>query len=155
MSSDTSNENLFLIGELTPCIAENKLPTKNQVLKTIFYHTRQLKKDINTSFADVYNEIKELWARADIPILVRSSCIYQMKKLYDDYRNLQKSKSKKNEEELKNDYIMKFDVLFDISSIGVLKTLKEPSNTFLLDQRSARSLDLCSFFEPLTTDPGK
>ena len=78
-----------------------------------------------------------------------------MKKLYDDYRNLQKSKSKKNEEELKNDYIMKFDMLFYISSIGVLKTLREPSKTFLLDQRSARSLDLCSFFKPLTTDPGK
>lgn len=153
--SSTTSEDIGLIGEFIHCISKNKLPTNKEVLKTVFYHNRHLKKDINISFSDVYNEVQLLWVRASIPTLVRTSCIKRMKKLYDDYRELQKSKSKKHFQQLQDDFKIKLDILFDISQMDVIEKLDEHSKTFLLDQHSTRNFDLCTFFKPLVTQSSK
>lgn len=110
---------MVFLGEITDSIGGNKLPTNKQVLKLLFHYTRETKKTLAESFRLVINEVLKFWSRAGIPVQYNARCVEKLEKLYNKYRNAQKSSNPEFEQEF-SDYL---DKLFDIEHGDVRNTV--------------------------------
>lgn len=125
--------NIFLIGDIDVQIMGNKLPSKQQVLKLLFFYTRVLNQTIDFAISAVIEEVTTFWRKAQIPTQYVSRCKKKLKDLYTEWRNINKHKdvniSKQNEfsKSLKN--------LFDIAHGDALTLIDEKKQNFLLNQR--------------------
>lgn len=129
---------IFLIGSYSSQIVGSKLPSKGQVLKVLFFNLRQVKLDITESARLAVREVILFWEKARIPTQAEKNCIPKLKKLYDEWRGLQKSSSKnsdiQNEKEQK--FVDQLDDLFDIAHENALSLIKiEEDREFLNQQR--------------------
>ena len=91
------HENLFLVGVMKNQILGSKLPSKRDVLSVLFYNMRSVKLNLTKSVSLVIDECAIFWKKARIPTRDRCHCLKQLKKLYEELRNLEKSKNKNTE----------------------------------------------------------
>lgn len=126
---------------------EKKLPSNQQVLQLLFYKTRQLNMPLKNSMTDVLKEVQCIWDKAQIPVQCYSTMLKKLDSLYNDYRNLQRSKSR-NTSRLEDDFKNKLKMLFDIAHKNVMDTLTEERKTFLLSQRSVHKFGFVELLEP-------
>lgn len=68
MASPSFEETVFLIGDVDVQITGNKLPTKLQVLKVLFFHLRCLNRE-SSSLNEVIKEVLIFWSKAGIPTI--------------------------------------------------------------------------------------
>lgn len=130
-------QDIFLIGDIDVQIVGNKLPTKSQVLKVLFFHTRILNVTAQEGIAAVIDEIVVFWKKAQIPVQDVQRCRDKLKKLYDEWRILVKHKNRSDGAIKKqNDFACSLKKLFDIAPSNVLEVLDENSKEFLINQRS-------------------
>lgn len=148
MSLRKEHQDVYLIGEITPKISGRKLPTNKQVLQLLFYKTRELNMTVASSIADVFKEVKHFWDDAQIPVKSYYNARKQIDNLYNEYRDLQKFKSRDNFAQLENDFKNKLTVLFDISQKNVIDKLDEEKKNFLLIQQSCHKLGVNAASQP-------
>lgn len=143
MSSTRSFSALWLLDKLPQ---DNNfgslLPSKEQVLLFFIHQHQQLKMPIAEATIQTSNKLKEIWAKARLPTKTEANIHLSIKKLYQDYLQLRKEKSRLLEGAVMRRTIWKDDLqdLFDISSADVLerKDVLDEDRQFLLSQREDR-----------------
>ncbi|KAL7289171.1 hypothetical protein TKK_0017114 [Trichogramma kaykai] len=134
---NTENKEIFLIKEISEHIVGDKLPSNLQVLQVLFYHVRHKKTPVKDSAKIVFKEIKTFWDKAGLYIQKEQNCISKIEKLYDTWRNIQKSQHKTstaNKEKIAN-FEKILENLFDVSAINIFDMIDEKRKEFLLNQR--------------------
>lgn len=130
-------QNIFLIGDVDVQIVGNKLPSKLQALKVLFFYTRILNNTITDSVAAVIDEIIVFWKKARIPVQDVQRCRDKFKKLYDEWRILLKHRNRSEVAVKKqNKFSCSLKKLFDIAPSNVFEMVDENSKEFLNNQRS-------------------
>ena len=94
--------NIYLLGDIDLQICGNKLPSKKQVLKVLFYNLREVKLSLRESADLVLREMQIFWAKARLFIQHNSRCTDKVIQLYEKWRNLLKHKSRDLTEKEKN-----------------------------------------------------
>lgn len=118
-------------------ITGSKLPSNGQVLRSLFYNTRQVKLSVKEAAKLTVQEVLLFWQKARIETRSFYHCITKLEKLHLQWQNLQKNANRKTK--VQNTKIEKFksclDDLFDISHQDALETAAEEDKEFLLLQR--------------------
>jgi hypothetical protein len=86
---------IFLIGSFTSQIIGNKLPSKKEVLKVFFFNLRQVKLNVQDSARLAVREMFVFWEKARVPTQSEKNCIPKLKKLYEEWRNIQRNSNPK------------------------------------------------------------
>lgn len=130
-------QNIYLIGDVNTQIIGNKLPSKLQVLKVFFFHTRILKSSLRKSAATTINEVKVFWEKAFLPTRREDHCIEHLLKLYSDYQAVQKNKARESNRQRENEqaFVSSLNQLFDIADNNISELIDDDRKEFLLNQR--------------------
>lgn len=130
--------NIYLIGNVIPQLLGSKLPSKKEVLGVLFFHTRTLKLQVRKSAIMVANEILTFWDKARIPTRGKDKIVTEVEKLYQEWRNLNKSATKRGPLHTAKEekFVEELDNLFDIAHVNALTRMAVPEAIdFLLAQR--------------------
>lgn len=132
-------QNIHLIGSTKNQILGSKLPSLRDCLKVLFYNMRFINMTLSESSNLVIDECLIFWKKARIPTKDKADCVKNLKKKYELWRNLEKSKHRENDsynlkvEEFEED----LDKLFDIAHSNALELMKiEVDKAFLISQRN-------------------
>lgn len=134
-SSASILENIFLIGHSDTQIRGNKLPSRIQVWKVLFFNMRQVKLTLRESARLVIKEVEVFWQKAQIPIHRRDVCIKKLENLYENWRILQKSAGKLYNLEKEKEFTSEHYNLFDIAHVIVDGMINDEKKAFLSKQR--------------------
>lgn len=129
---------IYLIGYSSQQMTGSKLPSNLQVLKSLFYNMREVGLDLKEAARLTMQEVIIFWEKARLPYQMLKHCIPKVEKLYKQWRNLQKNKSRKSkgQEEKVLEYTSKFEDLFDIAAENALSKITNPDDrAFLTMQR--------------------
>lgn len=133
---------VFLVGSMDYQITGSKLPSKKNCLSVLFYNLRIVKLSLQESAALVVDECLIFWKKARIPTQDPSNIIKKLKKLYDELRTLEKSKTRKSDLCRKRERAFedKLNNLFDIAHANAidLMKIKEDKDFLQLQRKSGR-----------------
>ncbi|GBM39742.1 hypothetical protein AVEN_66914-1 [Araneus ventricosus] len=133
----SGDRNIYLIGSECHQITGCKLPSNRQVLSVLFYNLHEVKLSIRESANLVVRECLIFWEKARIPTRATPHCVEKMMKMYNHWRNLQKSACRRSEtqEENESNFISNLNNLFDIAHVNALEIIKNEENRkFFLSQ---------------------
>lgn len=149
-TSDPDDESIFLIGNVEIQITGNKLPSKMQVLKVLFFHLRIRLLSLTDSIDVTIREVLLFWEKAQIPTKDIRRWKQALQSLYNDLRTLGKHKGRnvKKEEEFK----LSLQTLFDVAHGNVLNLIDSRKQEFLLKQRSETRDGFIADLPPKQTD---
>lgn len=131
-------QQIYLIGSLNNQITGSKLPSKKDCLSVLFYNMRLVNLNLHDSSRLVIDECLIFWKKARIPTHDSSDCIKKLKKVYEDWRKLDKNKTRNTETQKahENKFKEQLEDLFDISHADALNLIKiNEDRQFLLKQR--------------------
>jgi len=129
---------IYLIGDDSNQIIGSKLPSNMQVFKVLFYNLRKVKLNVRQSCNLVLKETIIFWEKARIPIRDFSRCIDKLEKMYNEWRNLQKHATRRNENQINKEkqFTDKLEDLFDIAHTNAMQMISlEDDKHFLTLQR--------------------
>jgi hypothetical protein len=139
MQLRSSDNVIYLVGDIIPEISGRKLPSKRQVLAFLFYNIREKKYTVKKSASIVVDEIFTFWAKARIPTNSKQKCVEKVQKLYDELRSLWKLKNRKDSDTntcKQTTFRERLDDLFDISAVNAERLITiEEDRLFLEKQR--------------------
>lgn len=137
-----SVENLHkidLIGTTLHQITGAKLPSNRQVLQVMFYNMRFVKLNARQSAKLAIDAAEIFWHQARIPVREDHKSIEKLIKLYDKWKNIQKTPSRKRsiaQKQVADTFVECLDDLFDIAASDALETIKiQEDREFLEKQR--------------------
>ncbi|GBM12833.1 hypothetical protein AVEN_247602-1 [Araneus ventricosus] len=136
----SGDRNIYLIDSERHQITGCKLPSNRQVLSVIFYNLHEVKLSIRESASLVARECLIFWEKARIPTRATHHCVEKIMKMYNNWRNLQKSACRRSEtqEENERNFISDLNNLFDIAHANALEIIKiEEDRKLLLSQRES------------------
>ena len=100
------------------------------------------KKTVAEACKIIYTEVYDFWDMAKIPIRKDYHVKSQINKLYEEYRNLAKAKSRSNygQKEKERIFLESLDELFDIGHQNALEMMKntEDRNFYILQKEKGR-----------------
>ncbi|GBM17299.1 hypothetical protein AVEN_237286-1 [Araneus ventricosus] len=134
----SGDRNIYLIGSERHQITGCKLPSNRQVLSVLFYNLHEVKLSIRESANLVVRECLIFWEKQRIPTRATPHCVEKIMKMYNYWRNLQKSACRRSEKQEDNErnFISDLNNLFDIAHANALEIMKiEEDRKFLLSQR--------------------
>ncbi|GBN77624.1 hypothetical protein AVEN_151302-1 [Araneus ventricosus] len=137
-NSRSGDRNIYLIGSERYRITVCKLLSNRQVLSVLFYNLYEVKISIRESANLVVREFLIFWEKARIPTRATLHCAEKIMKIYNHWRNLQKSACRRSETQEENERNFTSDInnLFDIAHANALEIIKiEEDRKFLLSQR--------------------
>lgn len=133
---------VFLIGTYSSQIVGNKLPSKREVLKVLFFNLREVKLKLQVGARLAICETLLFWEKARIPTQSEKNCIPKLKTLYEEWRDLQKYAGKNQEKksarqvEKENKFVAELDDIFDIAAENALTSMTNQEDMqFLRKQR--------------------
>lgn len=128
-----------LIGEIQHQITGAKLPSNRQVLKVMFYNMRVTGFNIPKPTKLAVDATLIFWQQARILTRNVNKCVNKLKKIYEDWRKIEKVAESKRSEILKtaaNEFDESLDDLFDIASANAIQTITiEEDRLFVSMQR--------------------
>ncbi|GBM23582.1 hypothetical protein AVEN_196655-1 [Araneus ventricosus] len=131
----SGDRNIYSIGSERHQITGCKLPSNRQVLSVLFYNLHEVKLSIRES-ANLACLI--FWEKARIPTRATPHCVEKIMKMYNRWRNLQKSacRGSGTQEGNERNFISDLNDLFNIAPANALEIVKiEEDRKFLLSQR--------------------
>lgn len=128
-------QNIYLLGDFETQIYGNKLPSKGQVLRVLFFNIRVVKLSIRESAKLVVREAKVFWDKARLPIQKESRCIDKLLSLHQEWADLQKHKTRLTNLRKEEDFSSRLPNLFDIAHGNIVENVDETRRTFLENQR--------------------
>lgn len=129
---------IFLLGFAKHQITGSKLPSIGDSLKALFYNLRVAKFNLNESASLVIDECLIFWKKARIPTQESHKCREKLKKIYENWRNLLKSKKRTTvgQKQKEQKFCKSLNNLFDISHKNALILIKnEQDRQFLINQQ--------------------
>lgn len=128
-------QNIYLIGNLDTQIYGNKLPSKQQVLRVLFFNIREVKLSVRESAKLVVNEVKIFWEKARLPTQQECRCVEKVVALHQKWAILQKKAGKPSNFEREQAFCDDIKKLFDIAHGDILETVDDIRREFLENQR--------------------
>lgn len=131
-------QKIFIVGVMKNQILGSKLPSKKDVLSVLFFNMRMVKLTLKDSISLVIDECLIFWKKARIPTRDRCHCLKQLKKLYEELRNLEKCKNRNSElcRQREHSFEENLNDLFDIAHASALNIIKiNEDKEFLILQR--------------------
>ncbi|XP_044005581.1 probable serine/threonine-protein kinase DDB_G0288147 [Aphidius gifuensis] len=135
--SSNNKIKIYLIGDPSKNMPERKLPTSQNVLSLFFYNYKVLALSINQSYSQAITEVQTRWARAQLPTKRKDHCLSKLKKLYNDWNKLSKSRFNiKSPTQLRNEsiFLERIRNIFDISCQDIDKLVTKDQNYFFKAQ---------------------
>lgn len=132
------NTKIYLVGHMSHQITGGKLPSNGQVLRTLFYNTRQVGLSVREAATLTLNEVTLFWEKARIPTQLKKNALVKVEKLHGEWHSLQKGSHRKSKshEEKELAFKSKLEDLFDIAAADALSLLTNPEDiAFLKLQR--------------------
>lgn len=125
---------IYLIGDDANQIIGSKLPSNMQVFKVLFYNLRKVKLNVRQSCTLVLKETIIFWKKARIPTRDFSCCIEKLEKMYNEWRNLQKHATRKNENQINKEkqFTDQSEDLFDIAHANAMQMISLEDDTIFL-----------------------
>lgn len=71
-----SQNEIYLVGNITNQIVGSKLPLNRQTLSVLFYNLRHVKLNLHESAKLVIDEVSLFWHKARIPIRENHRCVH-------------------------------------------------------------------------------
>lgn len=135
--STRQRDKIYLIGHMSHQITGTKLPSNGQVLRSLFYNTRQVGKNLREAAALTTKELLLFWEKARIPTKPPQHCISKLEKLHDVWRKLHKNANRPSVTQKQKEDAFKstLDDLFDVAHQDALASMCEEDQQFLLLQR--------------------
>ena len=116
-----------------------RLPSKEQVLLVFIYHHKEMKETLSDAANSTSTKLQEVWRKANIPVKTKENIHAGIQKLYKEYQNLGKEKSRNTDKANVKRQIWKGDLveLFDISRQNVMDmhSVSQEDKEFLRSQR--------------------
>lgn len=134
----SSRQGVYLVGHHKHQITGSKLPSNGDCLQVLFYNMRIVGLNLDCSANLVIDECNIFWKKARIPTQELHKCKLKLKKLYEVWQNLAKSKNKTSEvlTNKRSEFISSMNDLFDISHQNSLAMMTiEEDKQFLIKQR--------------------
>lgn len=132
-------QKIDLIGATSHQITGAKLPSNRQVLQVMFYNIRFVGLNARPGAKLAVNAAELYWHQARIPIREEQKSVDKLMKLYDKWKNIQKTvpgKRSNAQKQIVETFLSSLDDLFDIATANALETIKiEEDKTFLTMQR--------------------
>ncbi|KAF2890597.1 hypothetical protein ILUMI_15575 [Ignelater luminosus] len=119
-------------------ILGSKLPSQKDCLSVLFYNMRVVNINLSDAANLVIDECLICWEKARIPTKHRSDCVKKLKKLYETWRNLEKSCKRLSNTQKSKEKIFEGNMnnLFDIAHANALSLISiEEDKEFLIAQR--------------------
>lgn len=116
-------QKIDLIGNVSHQITGAKLPSNRQVLQVLFYNMRFVNLSAKQSAKLAIDAVQIFWHQARIPIREGHKCIEKLLKLYEKWKNFQKTISGKRSNAQKQaveTFVEHLDELFDIAAADAL-----------------------------------
>lgn len=127
-------QNIYSPSDFDTQIYGNKLPSKGQVLRVLFYNIRVVKLSTRESAQLVVREVKVFWDKARLPIQNESRRIDKLLSLHQEWTDLLKHKARPTNLR-EEDFSSRLQNLFDIAHGNILEKVDETRRTFLENQR--------------------
>lgn len=136
MKNVKKKKEIYLIGYEEEKLVGCKLPTIRQVLGVFLYQYNTLKFPVRKSSSETIKEVQAFWKKAQIPIRRIVNIIKTLENVYDEWKRLRKSRSKKSptQKEKEDDFQRRINGLFDIAEQNALERLTEDQRQFLQSQ---------------------
>ncbi|XP_053560768.1 uncharacterized protein LOC128651812 [Bombina bombina] len=119
-----------------------RLPSKEQVLLVFIYHHKEMKETLSDAAKSIRTKLQEVWRKANIPVKTGENIRAGIQKLYKEYQNLGKEKSRNTDKANVKRQIWKVDLveLFDISRQNMMdmNRVSQEDKEFLRSQREDR-----------------
>lgn len=151
-------KDIFIVGGVDCQIIGNKLSSKKQVLKVLFFYLRHSKLNLHDSALLVAKEVLLFWDKGGIPTQTLQKCTEKIEKLHSAWRLLQKGKGQKYNTDKEEEFKKEIELLFDVAKAPEFLTDLEPEKlTFLEGQRQPDRIGFINDFksvhdEELTMD---
>lgn len=132
-----SGDHIFLIESSAHQIVGSKLPSNKQVLE-VFFFNKSRDSDVNKCARLVIDEVIIFWQKARIPTHAIWWCVKKVKDLYEKWKSLQKSSTRRTEIQMRREteFLNTLDDLFDIAASDALTQMKNKEDQdFLIAQR--------------------
>lgn len=71
-----------------------RLPSKEEVLLVFIYHHREMKETLSDADKSTSTKLQEVWRKANIPVKTEKNVPVGIQKLYNEYKNLVRDKSR-------------------------------------------------------------
>ncbi|KAF2897735.1 hypothetical protein ILUMI_08441 [Ignelater luminosus] len=129
---------IYLIGAMKNQILGSKLPSQKDCLSVLFYNMRVVNMNLSDAANLVIDECLIFWKKARIPTKHRSDCVKKLKRLYETWRNLEKSCKRLSDTQKSKEKIFEGNMnnLFDIAHVNALSLISiEEDKEFLIAQR--------------------
>lgn len=137
-----SRKKIFLINEMKNQIMGSKFPSKHDCLSVLFFNMRVGRMNLHESTSLVIDECLIFWKKARIPTHDRSYCIKKITNLYNEWRKLDRNKTRESEtlRKKEHDFQMELDNLFDIAHNDADNLIKhnEDKQFLVLQRRKGR-----------------
>lgn len=117
---------MWLVGPAEKFKTSSNLPTRRQVLQAVWFYSKNLHMNIQTCVSTVAIEVEKIWEEVFITKR-RDKIIDQIKKLYNDWNNILKSKNKitSGAVEARNRFARNLDSVLDVSCPDRILTSEE------------------------------
>lgn len=129
---------IWLVGQQIDVFTGRKLPSNGDVLRRLFHFIRSQNNTLRQAARNVFTELKLLWEQARIPTIADYNGVNKIEKTYNDWRALNKSKTRRSETQVRNEEAFKqlLPDLFDIAHSDALEMISiQDDKDFLLAQR--------------------
>lgn len=113
----SKNEVWLVDGLATDSFPDNKLPTREEVLKVLEWHSRRNPRDLQGVVRKTSLMLQVVWGRANIPMIDPTHLLKKVRQLRGDYSSLKKSRSRESAKELEKRESIKAGLkqLFDVA----------------------------------------
>lgn len=137
--SDEHLRKIELIGNVSHQIVGAKLPSNRQILEVFFYNLRMVKLSGKESANLAIDAALVFWEQARIPTRRKDKCSDKLWKMYQEWRNLNKTSYNDMSAAMKqkhDEFTKNLDNLFDIAHADAMQMMRnEEDKEFLLKQR--------------------
>ena len=108
---------LWFIGQSEPSLPDNVLPTTAEVLQTVYYYHKVLKKTVQQSLQLTMDNLLIVWDKAGISVALKQNIITKMQCCVDEYNLLKKNKGRESSAQNAREdrFKEKLSQLFDIA----------------------------------------
>lgn len=131
-------QGIYLVGAMKNQILGSKLPSNQDCLSVLFNNMRNVRLNLSEAANLVIDECEIFWRKARIPTKDKSDSVKKLKKLYEEWRNLEKSCKRRtdNQQGKEKAFSEKLNNLFDIAHANALNIMSiEKDKQFLIAQR--------------------
>jgi hypothetical protein len=113
-----------------------------QVLKVLFYNLRKVKLNVRQSCSLVLKKTIIFWEKTRIPTRNFQCCIEKLEKMYNEWRNLQKHATRRNENQINKEKQFKdqLEDLYDIAHANAMQmiSLEDDKKCLTLQRHKGR-----------------